>query len=156
MVKGNFIHWWELHDSCAIRLDDKFIKCLKESRANAKLSQQKLANKIGLTRSGFQKIEYRIRNVKIATLKKWLKALKINYLDVEKNIRNVSCRKGIIKINFPIAESSSHGQIIAHGIFDGSKERHACLRYKPFQDNPLPFALDLFSHYYFSFSNYSG
>lgn len=117
---NNLIHWWKLPLECPIKIDNLYTKNIIKSCSNNPY----------VKRRTLENIKYGIKNPRVKTVKKVLNSLNIKLKDIEDKITHIQTSNRLISIKFPIKESPLHVQILSHGIFDGSKEKNACIRYK--------------------------
>ena len=124
-MNENLIHWWELHSECPIKIKSKYLKNIIKTTNNPYIKRRTLQNiKSGKTQP------------KVKTIKKVLISLNIDFNEIEDKITHIKSHNKLLRIKFPIKESPLHLQILAHGIFDGSKEKNLCIRYKVRYDVP--------------------
>jgi len=115
----NLIHWWELPSECPIKIKQNYINKIIKSTNIHMMKKRTLQN-----------IKLEVNQPKVKTIKRLLNSLNINFNNIDNKITHIKTHNKLIKIKFPIKESPLHLQILAHTIFDGSKEKNACLRYK--------------------------
>ncbi len=121
----NLIHWWELPQECPVKVKQSFINKTIKTTYNPYIKRRTLQN-----------IKSGKKCPRVKTLKKLLNSININFVELDNKITHIKTHNRLIKIKFPIEESPLHIQIIAHGIFDGSKEKNSCIRYKVRYDKP--------------------
>lgn len=125
MKNKRIIHWWKLPEECPIKIKQNYLEKIISTTSNRKIKRRTLENMIAGK-----------KQPRVKTIKRFLNSINMKFDSIEKKITHVKTHNKLIKIKFPIKESPLHLQVLSHGMFDGSKEDNACLRYKVRHDVP--------------------
>jgi len=132
MENRNLIHWWELSPNIHFELGKEFLLLIKNTRIKMQISKVSLAKEIGVHEYSIYLWEIGKRGISVKFLIIILDKLNLSKYCVYGNIKSMySQGKGykILSPNIPYKEIEEHIQIIAHGIFDGTKDK-ATIKYQ--------------------------
>ena len=123
--EDSLLHWWELPSECPIKIEEEYLKGIINRTDNYYIKKRVL-----------ESLKNKKKCLKNKTFERILKYLKIKLDKAEDKITHIKSHNKLIRVKFPIKESYLHIQILAHTMFDGTKEKRACLRYKVRNDIP--------------------